>query len=174
MNTLVWALVIFFSRILDVSLGTIRVKLIVRHQKFIAALIGFIEVLIFILVVSKVIRDVGNLLNVIAYAAGFATGTIVGITISERLGRPIYTVNIISREKWQEIEQALRDAGFGVTRLPGFGREGTVAMLSVVVKGENIPKLKTIVESHDPKAFLFTHSVEDIKGGFVYGVKSKI
>jgi len=88
-NIYLGAGIIFLSRVLDVSIGTFRVQMIVRRKKLIAGVLGFFEVLIFILIVSKVIQDIGNWLNVIAYCAGFATGNIVGIFISEKISKEI-------------------------------------------------------------------------------------
>ncbi len=173
-GSILWPFIIFFSRILDVSLGTIRVRMIVQRNRFLAALIGFFEVFIFILIVSKVIQNIGNIINVVAYALGFATGNLVGITISERMSRPILNVNILSREKWKEIEEALRNAGFGVTRLPAFGKEGMASLLNVVISAKSLPRLREIVYSIDPKAFMFAQPVESLRGGYVYGIKSKI
>ena len=80
-NIYIGAAIIFFSRVTDVAMGTFRVQLIVRRKKLIAGVLGFFEVLIFILIVSKVIKDIGNWLNVVAYCGGFATGNVVGIYI---------------------------------------------------------------------------------------------
>ncbi len=173
-GSVLWPFIIFFSRIIDVSMGTIRVRMIVQRKRFLAATIGFFEVLIFITIVSKVIQNIGNISNLIAYALGFATGNLVGITISERMSKPILNVNILSRDKWQEIEEALREAGFGVTRLPAFGREGMASLLNVVISAGSMPRLKEIVYSIDPKAFMFAQPVEALKGGYVYGIKAKI
>ena len=116
MQILLWTLAIFFGRIADVTLGTIRINFIVRHKKIFAALVGFLEVTIFIFVVSRVIKDIdNNFYGIFAYGAGFAAGTIIGMFISDKLTRDFISINIISKEKSNEIEQILRNEGFGAT-----------------------------------------------------------
>lgn len=89
---------IFFGRIADVSLGTIRINFIIRHKKIFAALVGFIEVTIFIFVAARVIQDLNNnIYGIFAYGAGFAAGTIIGMTISDKLSRDLISINIISK-----------------------------------------------------------------------------
>ena len=76
-DTIIWSLAIFFSRIVDVTLGTIRVNMIIRKKKAIAALIGFFEVTIFITVIVKLIENISNIYGILAYGAGFAAGTAI-------------------------------------------------------------------------------------------------
>jgi len=166
--------IIFLSRVLDVSIGTFRVQMIVRRKKLIAGVLGFFEVLIFILIVSKVIQDIGNWLNVIAYCAGFATGNIVGIYISEKISKEIISIGIISRTKWQKIEGELREEGFGVTRNVGYGKDGEVQILKVICERNYFPKVRDVALERDRKVFITSYLLTGKNGGCMYGVKSKI
>ena len=166
--------IIFLSRVLDVTMGTFRVQMIVRRKKLIAGVLGFFEVLIFILIVSKVIQDIGNWLNVIAYCGGFAIGNIVGIYISEKIYKEIISVGIISRNKWQGIEEKLREKGFGVTRNVGYGKDGEVQILKVVCERNYFPKVRDIALEHDRKVFITSYLLTGKNGGRMYGVKSKL
>jgi uncharacterized protein YebE (UPF0316 family) len=169
-----WAVLIFASRVVDVGLGTIRVQLIVRRRKWLASLVGFVEILIYILVVSRVIQDIGNWLNVIAYAGGFATGTVVGMALSERMSRGVVEATIITRGPWQELEDALRQAGFALTRHSGVGREGRVEVLTVVSRARDLARLVDLVTAVDAGAFVYARELAGLRGGYVYGVKSKL
>jgi len=173
-NIYIGAGIIFLSRVLDVSIGTFRVQMIVRRKKLIAGVLGFFEVLIFILIVSKVIQDIGNWLNVIAYCGGFATGNIVGIFISEKISKEIISIGIISRTKWQVIEEKLRDQGFGVTRNIGYGKDGEVQILKVICERNYFPKVRDIALEHDSKVFITSYLLTGRYGGRMYGVKSKL
>ena len=173
-NIYIGAGIIFLSRVLDVSMGTFRVQMIVRRKKLIAGVLGFFEVLIFILIVSKVIQDIGNWLNVIAYCAGFATGNIVGIYISEKISKEIISIGIISKDKWRGIEEKLRDEGFGVTRNVGYGKDGEVQILKVICERNYFPKVRDIALGHDRKVFITSYLLTGKNGGRMYGVKSKI
>ena len=173
-NIYIGAGIIFLSRVLDVAMGTFRVQMIVRRKKLIAGVLGFFEVLIFILIVSKVIQDIGNWLNVIAYCAGFASGNIVGIYISEKISKEIISVGIISKDKWLGIEEKLREEGFGVTRNVGYGKDGEVQILKVICERNYFPKVRDIALEHDRKVFITSYLLAGKNGGRMYGVKSKI
>lgn len=173
-NPYLWSLFIFFSRIIDVSLGTFRVQMIVSRKKLMAGIIGFVEVFIFILIVSKVIQDIGNWLNVLAYCGGFAAGNIVGITITEKTSHEIISVGIISKEHWPEIEQRLREEGFGVTRNIGYGLQGELQVLRIITQRNLFPKIRDIALEYDPKAFITSYLIVGRSGGYMYNVKSKI
>ncbi len=176
-----WSIGIFFSRVADVGLGTIRVQLIVRRRKALAALIGFFEISIYILVVSRVITEIGsNLgnieswLNIIAYAGGFSVGTLVGVMLSEWMSRNAVQVTVIPREPWALVEQALREAGFALTRHSGMGREGQVQVLTSICSEHDLSRLAETVTRVDPNAFVYTQELAGLRGGYVYGVKSKL
>ena len=174
-NLYLGALIIFICRVMDVTMGTFRVQMIVRRQKLVSAILGFFEVMIFILIVSKVIQDIGNWLNIVAYCGGFATGNVVGIYISEKISKEILSVGIISKNKWQEIEQKLRDEGFGITRNIGYGKDGEVQVLRVICERSCFPKVKEISMEYDPKAFITSYLLSEKQGGYMmYGIKSKI
>ena len=173
-NIYIGAGIIFLSRVLDVAMGTYRVQMIVRRKKLIAGVLGFFEVLIFILIVSKVIQDIGNWLNVIAYCAGFAIGNMIGIYISEKITKEIISIGIISRNKWQGIEEKLREEGFGVTRSIGYGKDGEVQILRVICERNYFPKVRDIALEHDHKVFITSYLLTGKNGGRMYGVKSKI
>jgi len=168
------SLAVFFGRIADVTLGTIRINFIVRHKKIFAALVGFVEVTIFILVIARVIQDINNnIFGVLAYGAGFASGTAIGMTISDKLSRDMISINVITKKKVREIAEILRDAGFGATTYEGEGKEGKVCVINVVCKQSCFQKINELVFKSDPAAFLYTNPLGTQRGGFMYGIKKK-
>ncbi len=174
MDILLWTLVIFAARVVDVGLGTIRVHFIVRQKKALATMIGFVEVLIFILIVSRVIQDIQHWPYVVAYAGGFATGTLLGMHLAEKLSRQVLQVTVISDGQSSEVETALREAGFALTRLGGTGRDGSVHVLDVVCAAKGLDNLIETVSKADPRAFLYSQELASLRGGHVYGLKSKV
>ena len=169
-----WTLIIFGARVLDVSLGTIRVHSIVRQKKAMASLIGFVEVLIFILIVSRVLQDIQHWTYVVAYAGGFATGTLLGMHLTEKLSKQVLQVTVISDTQSSEVEAALREAGFALTRLVGMGRDGAVDILDVVCEAKGLDSLTEAVNKVEPKAFVYSQELAGLRGGHVYGLKSKV
>ena len=174
MQVALLSLAVFFGRIADVTLGTIRINFIVRHKKVFAALVGFVEVTIFILVIARVIQDINNnIFGVLAYGAVFASGTAIGMTISDKLSRDMISINVITKKNEQEIAQILRNAGFGPTTYEGEGKEGKVCVINVVCKQSSLPKINDIVFKSDPTAFLYTNTLGTQRGGYMYGIKKK-
>ena len=174
LNPYLWAFLIFCFRIIDVSLGTFRVQMIVNRRKAAAGIIGFFEILIFILIVSKVIQDIENWMNVLAYCSGFAAGNMVGIFITEKISQEIVSVGVISKNYWPEIEQRLREEGFGVTRNLGYGLQGELQVLRIITSRNLFPKIRDIALEYDPKAFITCYLIVGKAGGYMYNVKSKI
>ena len=173
-NIYLGAFIIFLCRVVDVTMGTYRVQMIVKRKKLTAGVIGFFEVLIFILIVSKVIQDIGNWFNIIAYCGGFAIGNVIGIYISEKISKEIISIGVISITKWQEIEEKLREEGFGVTRNVGYGKDGGVQVLKVICERNYFPKVRDIALERDRKVFITSYLLTGKNGGCMYGVKNKI
>ena len=174
MDMLVWTLVIFFARVFDVSLGTVRVQLIVRGKKLLAAFTGFVEVLTFILIVSRVIQDIEHWPYVLAYAGGFATGTYLGMHLSQRLSKQLIEATVISPVLASAVESAIREAGFALTRYKASGRDGAVDVMDVVCTSNGLSQLIQTVSKVDPGAFVYTHELAGLRGGQIYGLKSKM
>lgn len=166
MNLVLWSVAIFFAITIAVGIGTLRLILMVRGRRFLAVLIGFFEASIGIAVISKIIQDVSGIYSIIAYGAGFAAGLFVGMLISDRISRNIMSTNIISNKKHNEIEILLRDAGFGVTSFYGNGKDGNLKILNVICGSSKLLRLKKEVCGEDPKAFMVTHRLDGISGGF--------
>ncbi len=158
---------IFLARILDVSVGTMRILFVVRGSKLIAALLGFVEVFVWIVVVSQIMSEHTGLLHYMAYAAGFATGSVVGITIESRLALGMQTIRVITGEPTHELEQDLLRNGYGATRLVGEGlRGGARAILYSTMPRQKVPDAVALVERHLPRAFLSVEDVKSIRQGY--------
>jgi len=174
MSNILWFLLIFFGRITDVTLGTIRINFIVKRKRLFAAIIGFFEVTIFVTVIARVIQDINNnLWGILAYGLGFATGTFIGVTLSEKLSRDLISTNVISQLKADEIESRLRDEGFGATCYNGIGKNGNIKIINVVCTNSNIQKLSDIALSIDPNAFITSYMLGGLRGGFISSLKKK-
>ena len=153
-------LIVFFARVVDVSLGTMRIIYTSRGKRNIASLLGFAEVFIWIVVVSQIIRNVHSLPAYTAYAAGFATGTFVGMKIEERLALGTLVLRIILPHGGDEMAQSLRKAGYGVTIVNGEGASGAVKLLYTVIKRRDLEDVAKIIHGSNSKAFF---SVEEVR-----------
>ena len=174
MSIILWSLAIFFGRIIDVTLGTIRINFIVKRKKIFAAAIGFFEVTIFVAVIARVIQDLSNnIYGIFAYGAGFAVGTLIGVTISDKFSKDLISTSIISKNKSAEIEGFLRQEGFGVTCYNGYGKDGDVKIINVVCRQVHYPRLNKMIFNLDPDLFVTSHTLENQRGGYLYNLKKK-
>jgi len=163
---LLGALTIFGLRLIDMSLDTLRMLFVVRGRKGIAWIMGFFQAGVFVVAISSVLSHLDNPLIVIGYAAGFATGNVVGMLIEERLAVGHTHLRIISLLGLGKLSQALRGAGFGVTEIPAQGRDGTVSLLSVSVLRKDVPRIEALVHENEPGAFVTSEDVRPVRHGF--------
>jgi uncharacterized protein YebE (UPF0316 family) len=157
---LILPLLIFCARICDVTIGTVRIVMVAKGQKFLAPLLGFFEVLIWIITMSKVVQNLENWLCYIGYAGGFATGNLVGLLLEEKLALGIAKIQIITGVKAGMLIEALKQAGYGVTHVDAKGSSEEVSIIYTFVKRGELPKVEAIIQNHNPKAF---YTVEDVK-----------
>lgn len=166
-------LLIFVLRIIDVSLATLRMLMIMRGRKLLAPLIGAVEVLVWIFAVGNAIRYLTSPLHLAGYAGGFACGNWVGLKVEEKLALGTSSVRILSRHGGVEIAEALRDRGFGVTEFAGYGREGTVEMVYVVARRRDLPTVFNAVRTWDPDAFVTVEEPKAIQRGWMFSHRRK-
>lgn len=159
------ALLIFCLRIVDVSCDTMRVLFAVRGRRLFAAFLGFFQALIWIFAVASAIRHVDSLWHILGYAGGYAAGTYVGVSIEQAVAYGWATVRVVSRAAGVEIAEALRDMGFGVTEIGGFGREGNVEIVNTVVHRAQIDRVLALIERHDRAAFVTVEEPRILRGG---------
>jgi uncharacterized protein YebE (UPF0316 family) len=161
-----FALLIFCLRVGDMSLDTIRVLFMVRGKKLLVWVLGFFQALIFVVAISSVLTQLNNILNIIGYATGFATGNIVGMMIENRLAIGHVLVNIISSNRGSFIAERLRASGYAVTEIAGRGMNGTVFELHASVLRKDVSQVETIVLESDPQAFVTAEDVRPVRRGF--------
>ena len=164
-------LFIFFARIFDVSLGTIRIIMIARSRRTIASLLGFFEVIIWLVAVSQVLSHLNNVVSYIAYGAGFAAGNYIGISIENRLAIGMQAIQIITDENLKALSMLLRQEGFGVTNLEAKGQKGQMDFIYVVTSRKRTDEVLSIVREFDPKSFISVTDIRSSYAGFITGRK---
>lgn len=153
---------IFAARVADVSLGTVRIIIGFRGYRWLAALIGFVEALIWVLAVRQVLLHLdAQPWLAVAYASGFAAGNYLGISLERRLGVGRELVRAISYRDDASLAGALRDAGYKVVELDGRGQGGrAVQVVYVVERRRRVPPLLARIAEFDPEAI---YTVADVK-----------
>ncbi|MDD5143427.1 DUF2179 domain-containing protein [Methanoregula sp.] len=151
---------IFLARVCDMSLDTIRVIFVSKGIRYLPAIVGFFEVIIWLVAIGQVMNNLTNVVCYLAYGAGFATGTIIGMAIEERLSLGLAIVRIITDEDPAGLIQILRSHDYGVTVLDGEGGKGQVKVIFTIIKRQDLQHVVAIIKDFNPDAF---YSVEDVK-----------
>lgn len=166
-------LLIFMARVLDVSLGTIRIILVSRGIRTIAPVIGFFEILTWLLAIGQVVKNLDQPLHYLAYAGGFAAGTWVGLLVEDKMALGLLAVRIITREDATDLIQGLQERDFGVTSFAARGMAGHVRFLLAIIRKRDLKRLQEVIGGTHPNAFI---SVSDVRlakqGHFPAGGKS--
>ena len=157
---------IFILRVGDMSLDTLRVLFVMRRRKPIAWALGFFQASIFVIAISSVLSHLDNPLNILGYAAGFATGNVVGIWIEERLAVGHVQLSIISSRLGPAIADRMRSEGFAITEIPARGKDGMVTLLSCSVLRKKVSLVRKLVNEVDETAFITAEDVRPVRHGF--------
>jgi uncharacterized protein YebE (UPF0316 family) len=167
MEPLLGALLIFFLRLCDVSLGTLRTLYVVRGDRLRAVPLAFVESLIWIIAIARIMKEVtnGNYFNMLAYAGGFAAGCYVGITIERWIASGWILIRVITRD--DDLTEAIRARDFGVTEVQSEGRHGEQSLLFIVAPRRRSKELLEIVRAKDEGAFVTCDAVNTAMGGYL-------
>ena len=161
-----WAGLIFILRVANMSLDTVRVMMVMRGRRLAAWILGFIQTVIYVGVLTTVIQDLTNVLNLVAYAGGFATGNVVGMWVEERLAIGHINLRIISPKLGNAIVKRLRDNGYAVTEIPARGKDGAVTLLNASLYRRQVGVVMAIVQDVDAEAFMTAEDVRPVRRGF--------
>lgn len=157
---------IFLLRVANMTLDTIRALMVLRGRKAITWLLGFLQTVIYVYVLTTIIQDLTNLLNLLAYAGGFATGNVVGMWLEERIAVGFVNIRVVSLLRGTAVAEGLREKDYAVTEFTGKGRDGTVSVLDVSVKRKDGKKVRAIVEEIDKSAFITAENLQPVRRGY--------
>ena len=153
---------VFIARITDVSMGTVRVIFVSRGLKYLAPVVGFFEILIWLLAIGQIMKNLSNPACYIAYAGGFAMGNYVGISIAEKLSLGLVMIRVISSADALPLVEKLQGNNYGVTSIDGHGTSGQVKVVFTIVPRREASSVIELIKQYNPQAF---YSIEEV--GFV-------
>jgi uncharacterized protein YebE (UPF0316 family) len=156
---------IFLLRVADMTMDTLRVLFVMRGRKKISWILGFFQSAIYLLAIGSVIKSL-DALSLIGYAAGFATGNVLGMLIEERLAIGHTLMTIISSRRGPAVASRLRSEGFAVTEIPGRGKDGMVTLINCNVMRKEIDEVRGTVHQVDQEAFITSESIHPVRRGF--------
>ncbi len=153
-------LLVFLARILDVTIGTLRIIFVSKGLKHIAALLGFFESLIWLIAVAQVMQNLNSWQTYIAFACGFGAGNYVGVVLEERIALGNLLIRIITMKEADVLVEVLRKAGYGVTSVDAAGESGPVKLIFSIIKRRNLTKIVGMIKKYNPNAF---YTIEDMR-----------
>lgn len=161
----IFPILIFLSRVFDVTLGTIRIIFVSRSKRLLAPILGFFEVLIWIIAITQIMQNLNNWFYYIAYAGGFAMGNYVGIILEEKLALGTLIVRVFLVNDDSSLRDGLYKAGFGVTSVDACGMNGNIKIIYTVVKRKDLDQVIEIIEKCNAKAFYSVEEIKNVKQG---------
>lgn len=168
-DAILFALLIFGLRVFNYAISTIRLVFIGRGFKIPAATIAFFEALIFAVVIAKVVSDLNNITNLLAYCLGASVGSYVGMWLEARFVVSYSTVTIIASEKGREIAEALRNNNYGATLSKGEGRDGEVDIVRSTTVNRDVHNLVRVVHDVNPDTFIDVEAARSLYRGWIPG-----
>lgn len=159
-NWVIIPVLIFLARIIDVTLGTLRIVFISKGDKVVAPMLGFLEVLIWLVAITQVMQNLSNFVSYFAWAAGFATGNFLGLRIEQKLALGQVVVRVITVDSGEQLINRLAGRGYRLTALDAKGTRGKVNLLFMIVKRKKLKEVVQIIRDYNPNAF---YSIEDVR-----------
>jgi uncharacterized protein YebE (UPF0316 family) len=159
-------LLIFFARILDVTIGTLRLIFVSKGYKFYAPLLGFFEVVIWLIAIGQIMQHLDNFLCYLAYGLGFATGNYLGIYLDEKMSLGTVLIRVVPKFDTTNLINHLRENNFGASLVDIEGMTGKLKMIFTIVKRKDLKEVLGIIQDHNPQAFVTIEDVKTAKEGY--------
>ncbi len=153
-------LLIFLARAADVSMAAMRIIFVTRGIRALAAMIGFVEMLIWLVGITQIMQNLNNPVNYIAFAAGFSMGTFVGITVEKRIAIGNIAVQFITGKDPAGLLKHFRANGYGATTIDAQGTLGPVKVIFIIVRRKLLDKTLDMIKKFDPHAF---YTIGDVR-----------
>ncbi len=156
---------IFMARVIDVSMGTVRVIFVSRGLKYLAPVVGFFEILIWLLAIGQIMKNLSNPACYIAYAGGFAMGNYVGICIAGKLSLGVVLIRVVTEKDALPLIEHLKSEKYGVTSVDGYGTLGKIKVIFTIVPRREVKKVVQFVKRFNPNAFYTIEEVSFVEKG---------
>jgi uncharacterized protein YebE (UPF0316 family) len=156
-------ILILIARIVDVSIGTLRIIFIAKRKVVLAPLLGFFEVLIWLLAIEQIFKNLSNVACYLAYAGGFGLGNYIGMILEKRIALGLELIRIITKSHSTELINQLKSFGNGVTVVGGCGSNGPVKIIFSVIPRKRMKEVISIVNSIEPSAYYTVENIDSAR-----------
>lgn len=163
-------IIIFFAKIIEVTISTIRLVYINKGEKVIGAILAFIEIMIWLIVVSSVLNNITeDPIKVFIYAIAFSLGNYIGITIESKIAVGLASIQVVvSHDEGEMLAEILRDESYGVTIIDGRGKgDNKKSLLFIQLKRKKIPEAVKLIKLSTPNAYITINDIKSMLGGFI-------
>ncbi len=160
---------VFLGRMVDVSLSTMQTMYLVKGKRSLATIVGFIDVLIWFIVVKEALNtNIQSFWIALAYAGGYAVGTFVGSGISKRVIKGTVSVQVITKNTDNKIISALKSSNYAASMVEckGVHKEDTNYMLYAQIENNKLSHFKKMITDIDPNAFITVTENKEILNGY--------
>lgn len=164
-------ILICLARITDVTIGSLRIVFLSKGLRIIAPILGFFEVVIWLIAISQVMKHMDNWVNYIAYGLGFALGNYFGIVLEEKLSIGNVMLRVITKNEALELIDHFQKAGLRVTYVDASGLKGPVQILFTIIRRKQLNSLIQIIQQYNPEA---VYSVEDIRQVSAFAINDNV
>ncbi|MEI7661664.1 MAG: DUF2179 domain-containing protein [Bacteroidota bacterium] len=163
---LVLPLLIFVFRIVDQSIGTLRLIFAAKGLKHLAPFFAFFESFIWLVAIGQIMKHLDNVYCYLAFATGYATGNYIGILLEEALSIGTVVIRVIPRKDTTDLINNLRSHNYGVTVVPVDGMMGPTKMLFTTIRRKEARQVIGIIRQFNPTAFYTIDEVKVVSGGY--------
>ena len=163
-------IIIFLAKTVEVSISTIRLVYVNKGERVKGAVLGFVEILIWLLVVSSVLNNIADdPFKIFAYAAGFSLGNYLGVSIEAKIAVGLASIQVVVSEPAGDgLANVLRDSEFGVTIIEGKGKnDSKKSLLFVQLQRRKIPDTIKLIKETYPNAYISVNDIKSTVGGFI-------
>ncbi len=163
-------ILIFLARIIDVSIGTLRIIFVSRSMQKLATIAGFIESLVWLIAVGQIVQNLTNVWNYLAFAGGFAAGNYIGIYLEGKLAYGLQCIRIITQTDATDLINYLQESKFGMTSVSATGKKGNVRLILSIIKRKDLHELMEVINTYNPNAFISVEDIRSVKEGLSTGM----
>lgn len=162
MNTIIIGVLVFLARMIDVTMGTLRLKAMFRGDKLSASVIAFIEVVVYSLAAARAFELIHKPAVLFCYALGYSVGNLVGIYIDEKLSKGLIMMTVIIDKDGGLLAEKIREQGYAATMADGYGLKGNPkSQLNIIIPKTNYTSLKEFVLQENKKAYITLMEVSE-------------
>lgn len=163
---LILPLLIFLARIVDQSLGILRIIFATKGLKLPVLAFAFFESFVWLLAVRQILVRIDHLYYFFAFAGGFACGNAFGIFLEEKISIGFVIVRVVFQKDSEVSIKMLKNKGYRLTIVDALGMEGPVKMIFSTILRRQVKDFLETLNIHNPNAFYTVEEVKEVREGY--------